>query len=89
MLVRASGPALAAAPFGFPGTLSDPELTLTNTSVSPNVTITVDTGWSGDPEIKSVAASVGAFQWSVSSVDSAISLRFQANQDRRREGRER
>jgi hypothetical protein len=72
ILVRASGPALAAAPFGFAGTLHDPQLTITNTSVNPNKVITVNTGWGGDPEINSVAASVGAFGWSLASADSAV-----------------
>ena len=72
MLIRASGPALGAAPFDFPGALSDPQLTLTNTSVSPNQVVKVDTGWGGDPTIAEVAASVGAFGWSSSSADSAI-----------------
>jgi hypothetical protein len=36
------------------------------------LTITVDTGWAGDPEINSVAGSVGAFQWSLTGNDSAI-----------------
>ena len=72
MLIRASGPALAAAPFSFPGTLSDPELTLTNTSVTPNKVVTVNTGWGGDAQIKAAAASVGAFSWSLTSADSAI-----------------
>jgi hypothetical protein len=72
VLIRASGPALGAAPFDFPGALSDPQLTLTNTSVSPNQVVKVDTGWGGDPTIAEVAASVGAFGWSSSSADSAI-----------------
>jgi hypothetical protein len=72
MLIRASGPALAAAPFGFSGALSDPQLTLTNTSVNPNQVITVNTGWGGDAQINAVARSVGAFQWSTTSADSAI-----------------
>jgi hypothetical protein len=72
VLIRASGPALASAPFDLPGTLSDPQLTLTNTSVTPNSVITVNTGWRGDPEINSVADSVGAFEWSPASADSAI-----------------
>jgi hypothetical protein len=72
VLIRASGPALAAAPFGFSGTLNDPKLTLTNTSVTPSQVIAVNTGWNGDPEIKLAANSVGAFQWSTSSQDSAI-----------------
>jgi len=72
MLIRASGPALAAAPFGFAGTLSDPQLTLTNTSVTPNRVVTINTGWAGDPTIVAGGASVGAFSWSPSSADSAI-----------------
>jgi len=72
VLIRASGPALAAVPFSFSGTLPDPQLTLTNTSVSPNKVVTVNTGWNGDPEINSVAGSVGAFQWSLTGADSAI-----------------
>jgi Glycoside hydrolase family 44/Immunoglobulin I-set domain len=72
VLIRASGPALAAAPFSFSGTLQDPRLTLTNTSVTPNQVITVNTGWGGDAQVNSVARSVGAFQWNLSSADSAI-----------------
>jgi Immunoglobulin domain len=72
MLIRASGPALAAPPFGFAGTLSDPQLTLTNTSVTPNQVVQVDTGWGGDATIASAAGSVGAFAWNSSSADSAI-----------------
>ena len=72
MLIRASGPALAAAPFGFPGTLPDPQLTITNTSVTPNQVIQVNTGWGGDPQVNAVAGSVGAFGWSPTSADSAV-----------------
>jgi hypothetical protein len=71
VLIRASGPALATS-FGFAGVLADPQLTLTNTTVSPNVTITVNTGWGGNATVNSVAASVGAFQWSLSGADSAV-----------------
>ena len=71
-LIRASGPALAAAPFLFAGTLQDPQLTLTNTSVNPNQVVTVNTRWGGSPTIYHEANSVGAFAWSVSSADSAI-----------------
>jgi hypothetical protein len=71
MLIRASGPSLASI-FGFTGTLKDPQLTITNTSVNPNQTITVNTGWGGDSEINTVAGSVGAFQWSLASADSAV-----------------
>jgi hypothetical protein len=71
MLIRASGPALATL-FGLSGTLPDPLLTLNNTSVSPNVTMTVNTGWGGDPNISAAAGNSGAFGWSLSSADSAI-----------------
>jgi hypothetical protein len=72
VLIRASGPALAAAPFGFSGTLQDPKLTLTNTSLTPSQVITVNTGWGGDAQISAAADLVGAFHWSPSSADSAI-----------------
>jgi hypothetical protein len=72
MLIRASGPALAAAPFGLGGTLSDPQLTITNTSVTPNVTVTVNTGWGGASEIATEIGNSGAFPWSSTSKDSAV-----------------
>ena len=72
VLIRASGPALAASPFSLPGALRDPQLTLTNTSVSPNQVVQVNTGWGGDATIASAASSVGAFGWSAASADSAI-----------------
>jgi hypothetical protein len=71
MLIRASGPALTSL-FGLPGALKDPQLTLTNTSVTPSQVITVNTGWGGDAQINTVAGSVGAFGWSATSADSAI-----------------
>ena len=64
--------ASAALPVGFAGVLSDPQLTLTNLSVTPNQVITVNTGWGGDPTIEAVAGSVGAFGWNLTSADSAI-----------------
>jgi arabinan endo-1,5-alpha-L-arabinosidase len=71
VLVRASGPAIAAAPFDVPGTLADPQLTLTN-SVTGAI-VGTNSSWGGDGEISSAAASVGAFAWSnPSSLDSAI-----------------
>src|ERR1019366_4279607 len=72
VLIRASGPALALAPFSLPGTLSDPKLTLTNVGVTPNVVLATSMGWNGDPEIGAAASTVGAFPWSTSSQDSAI-----------------
>jgi hypothetical protein len=67
VLIRASGPALAA--FGVSGTLPDPELQL----YSGTNVLDSNEGWGGDPEIASAATSVGAFAWSSStSNDSAI-----------------
>jgi sugar lactone lactonase YvrE len=67
VLIRASGPALAA--FGVTGLLADPELQL----YSGNTVLETNSGWAGSPEISSAAASVGAFAWSVStSADSAL-----------------
>jgi hypothetical protein len=71
VLIRASGPALAAAPFNLLGTLSDPELTLRD-QITGDV-LGQNISWDGDPVIASTAASVGAFAWSVpSSHDSAL-----------------
>lgn len=71
VLIRASGPAIAVAPFNVGGTLPDPELTLK--SQDSGAVLATNAGWGGDPEIVSVAASVGAFGWtSASSHDSAI-----------------
>jgi Ig-like domain-containing protein len=71
VLIRASGPAIAAAPFNVPGTLPDPQLTLQNPATG--AVYAQNTSWGGDPEISSTAASVGAFTWSVpSSHDSAL-----------------
>jgi hypothetical protein len=71
VLIRASGPAIAAAPFDVPGTLADPQLTLQNPATG--AVYAENTSWGGDPEISSTAATVGAFTWSVpSSHDSAL-----------------
>ncbi len=71
VLIRASGPAIAAAPFDVPGTLPDPELKLQNPS--SGAVLAVNTAWGGDTEIANTAVSVGAFSWSVpSSHDSAL-----------------
>ncbi len=67
MLVRASGPALAQ--FGVSGFLPDPEIQL----YGANGLVSSNSGWAGDPQIASTAASVGAFSWdSSSSLDSAL-----------------
>jgi hypothetical protein len=68
VLIRASGPALAA--FGVPGTLPDPQLKLYD--INQNL-ITSNFGWGGKTELVSAAASAGAFPWSNPlSNDSAI-----------------
>ena len=68
MLIRASGPALAA--FGVTGTLADPQIKL----LSGQTTIGADAGWSGSPVIAARATAVGAFTWGTSATpDSAIS----------------
>jgi hypothetical protein len=67
LLIRGSGPALV--PFQVPDTLPDPELGL----YSGTTLLQSNTGWAGDPEIASTAASVGAFAWTdTSSHDSAL-----------------
>jgi hypothetical protein len=67
VLIRASGPALAA--FGVAGALADPELTLSNSST----TLATNNGWGGDPQVAATAASVGAFSWGGSATaDSAL-----------------
>ncbi len=71
VLIRASGPAIAAAPFDVPGTLPDPELKLQNPSTG--AVLALNTAWGGDTEIVNTSATVGAFGWSVpSSHDSAL-----------------
>jgi hypothetical protein len=71
VLIRASGPAIAAAPYNVPGTLPDPKLMLQVPSTQ--AVLANNTGWGGDPEVARVAASVGAFLWSVpAGADSAL-----------------
>ncbi len=71
VLIRASGPAIAAAPFNVPGTLPDPQLKLQNPSTG--AVYATNSGWGGDTNISSAAASVGAFKWnSPTSHDSAL-----------------
>jgi sugar lactone lactonase YvrE len=72
VLIRASGPALALFPFNLTGTLSDPQLVLTNVGITPNVVLAANTAWNGNPGIAAAAAAVGAFPWGTSSRDSAI-----------------
>ena len=68
VLVRASGPALSI--FGVSGVLSDPKLQL---YTGAGALIASNSGWGGDPQITSTAASVGAFSWGPSATpDSAL-----------------
>jgi hypothetical protein len=70
VLLRASGPAIAAAPFNVPGTLPDPQLTLQNQA---GAVLATNASWGGNPEIAATAAAVGAFGWNVpTSHDSAL-----------------
>jgi arabinan endo-1,5-alpha-L-arabinosidase len=71
VLVRASGPAIAAAPFSVPGTLPDPRITLGN--ISTGAVVAANTGWGGNTDISATASIVGAFGWgNPSSADSAV-----------------
>jgi hypothetical protein len=72
VLVRASGPALAA--FGVSGILPDPELKLYRENADQTSTLLeANGGWAGNAQIAGTAARVGAFPWTrASSPDSAI-----------------
>ena len=68
VLIRASGPALAA--FGVQATIADPQLQLFDGNQN---LIASNLGWGGDSQIASAAARVGAFAWNdPTSEDSAI-----------------
>ena len=74
VLIRASGPAIAVAPFNVPGTLPDPQLQLFN---SASVAIPGDSndGWGGTAQIESTASAVHAFAWgNPASHDAALDL---------------
>lgn len=69
VLIRASGPAIAASPFNVPGTLPDPQIQL----YSGSTVIASNAGWGGNSSIVTAAAGVGAFAWSdPGSLDSAL-----------------
>ncbi len=72
VLIRASGPALAQ--FGISGALADPLLQLYGSGANgTSALLGSNAGWSGDPQVAAVAASVGAFPWaSPNSADSAL-----------------
>lgn len=80
MLLRAAGPAIAAAPFGVPDTLGDPRLTLYNTDRAPATKIGENDNW-GTPvgsgaataaEISAASAAVGAFPFPAASKDAGL-----------------
>jgi len=67
VLVRASGPALAA--FGVAGTLPDPQLAV----YAGSTLLEAAAAWDGNPAVAAAAAAVGAFPWtSAASADSAV-----------------
>jgi hypothetical protein len=72
VLIRASGPALAA--FGVAGTLPDPQLQLNRSnSDGTSVLLETNTGWGGSPQVTAAATAVGAFTWTNPlSADSAL-----------------
>lgn len=74
VLVRASGPALAASPFNVPGTLPDPELQV----FSGSTVLNTNEGWGGNAQIAAAAASVSAFAWTdPASNDAALLMTLQ------------
>ena len=62
VLVRASGPALAAV-YGLGGTMPDPQVVVSPLG-SAGTVLAFNSGWGGDPQVAAVAASVGAFAFS-------------------------
>ena len=73
LLVRASGPALAAAPFGLAGTMSDPKITVQ--PLNSSTILAANAGWGGDAQLSAVASSIGAFTFtSADSKDAALLL---------------
>lgn len=73
VLLRASGPALAASPFNLPGVLPDPQLTLNRGSTALWDNRDWDTLRITDPsEVVRTAAAVGAFPFPAASRDSAM-----------------
>jgi hypothetical protein len=76
VLIRASGPALAPAPFSVSGVLPDPVLAL----FSGSTQIATNTGWgtaANAADIMTTAAAAGAFPWTSGSADSAILITLQ------------
>lgn len=74
LLLRASGPALAASPFNLTGTLPDPQLQLYQSNPDGTSTLLLtNNAWMGSSLVSNAAASVGAFPWmNPGSHDSAL-----------------
>jgi glucose/arabinose dehydrogenase len=72
VLIRASGPAIGAAPFNVAGALADPQIQLFGQgNLAP--LLASNAGWSGNPQISAEASAVGAFPWTnPTSKDSAL-----------------
>ena len=72
VLIRVSGPTLAAAPLNVQGTIADPKLTVFNGS---SKIVATNSGWGGDSNITAANSATGAFQFiNASSKDSAVIL---------------
>ena len=79
VLIRASGPTLATAPFDLTGTMPDPQLTVS--SLGSATVLAANAGWAGDPELASAAQAVGAFAFAgTASLDSGALLTLTPNQ---------
>jgi BspA type Leucine rich repeat region (6 copies)/Immunoglobulin domain len=72
VLIRASGPTLALAPYKVANTLLDPKVTVFN---SASTILASNAGWSGDPTVSAAITNTGAFPFaSTASKDSAVVL---------------
>jgi hypothetical protein len=76
LLARAAGPTLGIAPpvgFGLPNVLSDPRMTLVNTSVSPGINVAANNDWGGGVALSGAFGQVGAFPYAATnSKDAAL-----------------
>jgi hypothetical protein len=74
VLIRATGPALAIAPFNLTGTMPDPQLTVHGTtSGGQDVILASNAGWGGNAQITAIDSTVFAFALTnPSSNDSAV-----------------
>ncbi len=79
VLLRATGPALAGAPFNVANVFADPRLTLFGVDVNPPVVVGANDNWgtplgtaAGASEIAAAAAQTGAFPLAPGSADAAL-----------------